>query len=177
MWKLNLTLLFKVFLHVWKSMLFPLSLETRALAEDVSSRLMELITIEDDREGPEGSADTSKEASSSSTSGGIKSLHSFRAFWLFYKGYFVMLTFSVLVVLWNYRLCHFYVLFFSEVNNQGLDLGSVMEVLLKQLRNTPVPCKTAVLRWIYHLHNKIPNKVIIVYAVDVTFRIHYWSVI
>lgn len=67
--------------------------------------------------------------------------------------------------------------FFSEVNNQGLDLGSVMEVLLKQLRNTPVPCKTAVLRWIYHLHNKIPNKVIIVYAVDVTFRIHHGSVI
>lgn len=92
----------------------PTYAKTRALAEDVSSRLMELITIEDDREGPEGSADTSKEASSSSTSG--------------------------------------------EVNNQGLDLGSVMEVLLKQLRNTPVPCKTAVLRWIYHLHNKIPNK-------------------
>lgn len=50
-----------------------------------------------------------------------------------------------------------------------------MEVLLKQLRNTPVPCKTAVLRWIYHLHNKIPNKVTNFYAVDVIFRVHYRS--
>lgn len=57
--------------------MFSFSPETRALAEDVSSRLMELITIEDDREGPEGSADTSKEASSSSTSGGMKSFHYF----------------------------------------------------------------------------------------------------
>lgn len=47
-----------------------------------------------------------------------------------------------------------------EDHHEGeLKLGYVMEVLHIQLRNTPVPCKTAVLRWIYHLHNKIPNKV------------------
>ncbi|KAG7166288.1 VAC14-like [Homarus americanus] len=88
--------------------------ETRALAEDVSSELMELITVEDDRDGPEGSADSSNDQNSASP-------------------------------------C-------NDFCSEGLDLKSVMEVLRKQLRNTPVPCKTAVLRWVYHLHNKIPNK-------------------
>ncbi|KAK7082985.1 PtdIns(3,5)P(2) sythesis regulation factor [Halocaridina rubra] len=88
--------------------------KTRALAEEVSTELMDLITVEDDRDAPEGSADVSNDLDSSGVS--------------------------------------------KDANAEVLDLGSVMEVLLKQLRNTPVPCKTAVLRWIYHLHNKIPNK-------------------
>ncbi|XP_042227143.1 protein VAC14 homolog isoform X2 [Homarus americanus] len=92
----------------------PTYAKTRALAEDVSSELMELITVEDDRDGPEGSADSSNDQNSASP-------------------------------------C-------NDFCSEGLDLKSVMEVLRKQLRNTPVPCKTAVLRWVYHLHNKIPNK-------------------
>lgn len=93
----------------------PTYAKTRGLAEEVSSGLMNLITVEDDRDGPEGSATTSSEHN---------------------------------LIAPNSNDCC----------NEGLDLGSVMEVLLRQLRNTPVPCKTAVLRWIYHLHNKIPNK-------------------
>lgn len=92
----------------------PSHAKTRGLAEDVSSGLMDLITVEDDRDGPEGSADTVIDHNSSSGP--------------------------------------------NEPGNMELDLGSVMEVLRNQLRNTPVPCKTAVLKWIYHLHNKIPNK-------------------
>lgn len=57
----------------------------------------------------------------------------------------------------------------EDFHEGELKLGSVMEVLHVQLRNTPVPCKTAVLRWIYHLHNKIPNKVVLGTEVWVTF--------
>ncbi|CAL4118608.1 unnamed protein product [Meganyctiphanes norvegica] len=89
----------------------PAYAKTRGLAEEVSSSLMHLITVEDDREGPESATDISLELTTSNGDA-----------------------------------------------IEGLHLGSVMEVLLKQLRNTPVPCKTAVLRWIYHLYNKIPNK-------------------
>ncbi|KAK4318257.1 hypothetical protein Pmani_010734 [Petrolisthes manimaculis] len=92
----------------------PTYAKTRLLAEQVSTGLMDLITVEDDRDAPEGRADVSSDPSSSSN--------------------------------------------VSECGSEGLDLGSVMEVLQKHLRNTPVLCKTAVLRWIYHLHNKIPNK-------------------
>ncbi|XP_064122769.1 protein VAC14 homolog isoform X2 [Macrobrachium nipponense] len=92
----------------------PSYAKTRALAEEVSTELMELITVEDDRDAPEGSADVSNNFNCAEGS--------------------------------------------KDSNAEGLDLPSIMEVLFKQLRNTPVPCKTAVLRWIYHLHNKIPNK-------------------
>ncbi|XP_045617468.1 protein VAC14 homolog [Procambarus clarkii] len=91
----------------------PTYAKTRGLAEDVSSGLMDLITVEDDRDGPEGSADKFSDHNS----------------------------FSM-----------------EKHECEGLDLCSVMEVLRNQLRNTPVSCKTAVLKWIYHLHNKIPNK-------------------
>lgn len=94
----------------------PSHSKTRTLADEVSTNLMELITVEDDRDTPEVSADTSSDLNSSESSKDTNTI------------------------------------------TEDLDLNSVMEVLLKQLRNTPVPCKTAVLRWIYHLHNKIPNR-------------------
>ncbi|KAK8384107.1 hypothetical protein O3P69_016082 [Scylla paramamosain] len=113
----------------------PTYAKTRGLAKEVSTGLMKLITAEDDREGPEGSAETPEDQphppitpQTPTASSAITSPHSS----------------SVGTP--------------DEVYNGALDLGSVMEVLHKQLRNTPVPCKTAVLRWIYHLHNKIPNK-------------------
>ncbi|MPC44386.1 Protein VAC14 [Portunus trituberculatus] len=113
----------------------PAYAKTRGLAKEVSTGLMKLITAEDDREGPEGSAGTPEDQpqppitpQTPTASSAITSPHSS----------------SVGTP--------------DELYNGALDLSSVMDVLQKQLRNTPVPCKTAVLRWIYHLHNKIPNK-------------------
>lgn len=40
-----------------------------------------------------------------------------------------------------------------------LDFNSVTEVLMKFLVQTKVPTKVAVLKWIYHLHSKSPNRV------------------
>ncbi|PSN34186.1 Protein VAC14 [Blattella germanica] len=39
-----------------------------------------------------------------------------------------------------------------------LDLPSLVDVLIKHLPHTSVQTKVAVLRWIYHLHIKVPNK-------------------
>lgn len=117
----------------------PTYAKTRGLAKEVSTGLMKLITAEDDREGPEGSAETPEDQQqppitpqTPTASSAITSPHSSSV--AFPPGTP------------------------DDLNNGVLDLRSVMDVLHKQLRNTPVPCKTAVLRWIYHLHNKIPNK-------------------
>lgn len=40
----------------------------------------------------------------------------------------------------------------------SVDLNSVIEVLTRNLQNTAVPTKVAVLRWIYHLHLKMANQ-------------------
>lgn len=48
----------------------------------------------------------------------------------------------------------------NEESNDALDLAPVVEVLLKHLVHTAVPTKVAVLQWIYHLHTKIPDRVI-----------------
>lgn len=39
-----------------------------------------------------------------------------------------------------------------------MDLTSVVEVLTKHLTHTSVPTKVAVLKWVYHLFTKIPDK-------------------
>lgn len=39
-----------------------------------------------------------------------------------------------------------------------VDLTSVIEVLTRNLQNTAVPTKVAVLRWIYHLHLKMGDQ-------------------
>ena len=56
-------------------------------------------------------------------------------------------------------LCH-YLVFLKvgkeEVEENKLDLPSVMEVLTKQLQRGTVPSKVASLRWIYHLFIQIP---------------------
>ncbi|XP_046661939.1 protein VAC14 homolog [Homalodisca vitripennis] len=44
-----------------------------------------------------------------------------------------------------------------EMDSQ-LDLPSVVKVLTTQLIHTSVQTKVAVLRWIYHLHTKLPNR-------------------
>ena len=44
----------------------------------------------------------------------------------------------------------------EEVEENKLDLPSVMEVLTKQLQRGTVPSKVASLRWIYHLFIQIP---------------------
>lgn len=40
----------------------------------------------------------------------------------------------------------------------SVDLNSVIEVLTRNLQNTAVPTKVAVLRWIYHLHLKMGDQ-------------------
>jgi len=50
-----------------------------------------------------------------------------------------------------------------------LDLISVIDVLTRNLQNTAVPTKTAVLRWIYHLHLKMPSQMFL--HVDETFPV------
>lgn len=47
----------------------------------------------------------------------------------------------------------------EDKKESGLDLTSVTEVLTKFLVQTKVPTKVAVLKWIYHLHTKVPNRV------------------
>ena len=44
----------------------------------------------------------------------------------------------------------------EELEENKLDLPSVMEVLTKQLQRGTVPSKVASLRWIYHLFIQIP---------------------
>ena len=44
----------------------------------------------------------------------------------------------------------------EDVEENKLDLPSVMEVLTKQLQRGTVPSKVASLRWIYHLFIQIP---------------------
>ncbi|KAJ9577283.1 hypothetical protein L9F63_006122, partial [Diploptera punctata] len=46
----------------------------------------------------------------------------------------------------------------TEQAVEKLDLPSVVDVLIKHLSYTSVHTKVAVLRWIYHLHIKVPNK-------------------
>ncbi|KAG0727237.1 Protein VAC14 [Chionoecetes opilio] len=138
----------------------PTYAKTRGLAKEVSTGLMRLITAEDDREGPEGSAEAPLEQSqtpqtpqtptaSPVLTSPLPSSSPPNILYMLHKA--PSLGFTCLL----YRV----IATPEESLRGGLDLGSVMEVLHKQLRNTPVPCKTSVLRWIYHLHNKIPNKV------------------
>lgn len=41
----------------------------------------------------------------------------------------------------------------------SLDLNSVIDVLQKHLNHEAVQTRVSVLKWIYHLHQKMPNKV------------------
>ncbi|XP_076055843.1 protein VAC14 homolog [Oratosquilla oratoria] len=91
----------------------PAYAKTRGTAEEVSSKLMALITTDDDNNESESFNEEKEDETVKET---------------------------------------------ATNQPEDLDLTSVMEVLLKQLCNTAVPCKTAVLRWIYHLHDKIPNR-------------------
>lgn len=51
----------------------------------------------------------------------------------------------------------------------AIDLNSVVDVLTRNLQNTAVPTKVAVLRWIYHLHLKMGNQMF--RFVDETFPV------
>ncbi|KAK9497098.1 hypothetical protein O3M35_004475 [Rhynocoris fuscipes] len=44
--------------------------------------------------------------------------------------------------------------------SENLDLNSVLEVLQKQLVHTSVNTKVAALKWVYHLHVRIPKRVL-----------------
>lgn len=60
----------------------------------------------------------------------------------------------------------------QEVGNKAalsVDLNSVIDVLTRNLQNTAVPTKVAVLRWIYHLHLKMGDQMF--KYVDETFPV------
>lgn len=60
----------------------------------------------------------------------------------------------------------------QDVGNKStpsVDLDSVIEVLTRNLQNTAVPTKVAVLRWIYHLHLKMGDEMF--KYVDETFPV------
>lgn len=57
----------------------------------------------------------------------------------------------------------------SKSSNTSVDLASVVDVLTRNLQNTAVSTKCAVLRWIYHLHLKMGDQMI--RFVDETFPV------
>lgn len=57
----------------------------------------------------------------------------------------------------------------KPVPSPSVDLNSVIEVLTRNLQNTAVPTKVAVLRWIYHLHLKMGDEMF--KYVDETFPV------
>ncbi|XP_050729844.1 protein VAC14 homolog isoform X2 [Eriocheir sinensis] len=120
----------------------PTYAKTRGLAKEVNINLMRLITVEDDRDTPDGAAGDDQYLPQVPHTPQMSIVPGTSAS--------SPLTASSANVLPTEPP--------EDVHEGELKLGSVMEVLHIQLRNTPVPCKTAVLRWIYHLHNKIPNK-------------------
>ncbi|XP_067131092.1 protein VAC14 homolog isoform X2 [Centruroides vittatus] len=97
-------------------------------AKAVNYSLMQLITLEDDREQPDGSE--SKEDLSSP---------------------------EITIQTQKHKECE----------DIQLDLSPVVEVLTRTLDHESVHTRMAVLRWIYHLHIKIPNKIFC--HVDVIF--------
>jgi len=57
----------------------------------------------------------------------------------------------------------------SNKEQPKVDLNSVVDVLTRNLQNTAVPTKVAVLRWIYHLHLKMGDQMF--RFVDETFPV------
>jgi hypothetical protein len=57
----------------------------------------------------------------------------------------------------------------KDLKPYAVDLNSVVDVLTRNLQNTAVPTKVAVLRWIYHLHLKMGDQMF--RFVDETFPV------